>query len=291
MLDKIVPQPTQQPVLHSHPLTALQKEHIFEHYQRALPLMVLDFPHVPFVGAFHPYGLGNQPTFSGGWPELPESIAHVEVTGAQGKRHLYPGLTENAVLWLVHMGAVGVESWTPSPRDPESVGYARILLRQSGSAGEQELKYAMLAMRTALLECRGLRAVPVLDGDAGAALFVPFADLPLYEDVRAWLHRLCNAAAEKHPALLTCAKKEQAGDRVHLSVEKNAVGQHSKLPYSLAGNPGLHMVTPIEWNELGEAHNGMFTARTSAKRLEHDVFAEQAAAIGEQRFSDVRSTV
>lgn len=171
MLDKVVPPPAQPPELHSHPLTALQKQHVLEHYQRALPLMVVDFPHVPFVGAFHPYGLGNQPTFSGGWPELPETVAHVEVTNAQGQRHLYPGLTENAVLWLVHMGAVGVESWTPSPRDPESVGYARILLRQCGSAGEQELKYGMLAMRTALLECGGLRAIPVLDGDVGAALF------------------------------------------------------------------------------------------------------------------------
>jgi DNA primase len=58
--------------------------------------------------------------------------------------------------------------------------------------------------------------------------------------------------------------------------------------YSLAGNPGLHIVTPIEWNELADVDNGTYTALTSAKRLERDVFAELAAAIGEQRFSAVR---
>ena len=234
--------------------TELQKAHILEHYRRAAPLMALDFPHVPVAAAWHDHGLGKPATFSGGWPQLPETIVHVEVTTSSG-RHLYPGLTENAVLWLAHAGAVGIESWTPNPRDPESVGYARVLLRPCGAMGEQELKYAMLAMRTALQEC-GLRAVPVLDGHDGAALFVPFGDLPLYDDVRAWLHRLCASAAERHPALLTCAPNEQAGDRVHLSVRTNAVGQHSQLPYSLAGNLGLHMVTPIEWNELGEVDNG-----------------------------------
>ena len=283
MLDKVVSE-THPP--HPHPLTELQREHVLEHYRRAAPLMALDFPHVPVVGAWHDDGLGTPPTFSGAWPGLPSAIVRVRVTTASGK-HWYPGLTENAVAWLVDSGAVGVLSWMPSPRDPQRVGYARILLRRCGTAGEQELKYAMLAMRTAL-QGWGLHAVPVLDGHHGAALFVPFADAPAYDDVRTWLHGVCATATERHPALLACAKREEAGDRVHLAVSTNAVGRHSHVPYSLAGNPGLHMVTPIEWNELGDVDNGTFSARTSAKRLERDVFAELSAAIGVQRFSEVK---
>jgi DNA primase len=226
-------------------------------------------------------------TFSGGWPGLPEGVVRVGVVTASG-RHWYPGLTEDGIGWLLDLGAVGVLSWTPSAADHRRVGFARILLRRCGSAGESELKYAMLALRTALQQV-GLRAVPVLDGHQGAALFVPFADAPAYEDVRAWLHGLCNGAAEQHASLLTCAHAvEQRGGRVHLAVETNAVGRFSALPYSLAGNPGLHMVTPVEWNELGEVDNGTYTAQTSAKRLERDVFAEVVAAIGSQRFSEVR---
>jgi DNA primase len=268
---------------HARALTELQREHVVEHYLREAPLMARDFLGVPVVGAWHDHGLGEPATFSGGWPGLPSAVVRVRVTTPSGA-HWYPGLDENAIAWLVDAGAVGVLSWTPSPRDCERVGYARVLLRQCGSAGEQELKYAMLTMRTVLQE-RGLQAVPVLDGHEGAALFVPFADAPAYEDVRAWLHRICNGAAEKHAALLTCAHAvEERGDRVHLAVETNAVGRFSALPYSLAGNPGLHMVTPIEWDELGSVSNGTYTARTSGERLERDVFAATVTAIGEQRF-------
>jgi bifunctional non-homologous end joining protein LigD len=282
VVDKVISQTDRHP----HPLTEIQREHVVEHYARAAPVMALDFPHVPIVGAWHDDGLGTPATFSGAWPGLPPAVVRVRVTTESG-RHWYPGLTENAVAWLLDMGAVGILSWTPSPSDPQRVGYARILLRRCGAAGEQELKLAMLAMRTQLQQS-GVHAIPVLDGHHGAALFVPFADAPAYDDVRAWLHRVCLAAAERHATLLTCGKTEEAGDRVHLAVSTNAVGRNSALPYSLAGNPGLHMVTPIEWNELGDVDNGTYTARTSAKRLERDVFAELAAVIGVQRFSEVR---
>jgi hypothetical protein len=48
------------------------------------------------------------------------------------------------------------------------------------------VKYALLALRTLLLEKR-LEAIPMLDGHQGAALFVRFSDIPLYHAVRAWL--------------------------------------------------------------------------------------------------------
>lgn len=283
MVDKVISAPESG---QARGLTELQREHVVAHYLRAAPLMARDFPHVPVVGAWHDHGLGEPATFCGGWPGLPSAVVRVHVRTESGT-HLYPGLDENAIAWLVDAGAVGVLSWTPSSRDPQRVGFARVLLRQCGSAGEDQLKYAMLAMRTELLECR-VQAVPVLDGHEGAALFVPFADAPAYEDVRAWLHRVCNGAAEKHATLLTCAHAvEERGDRVHLAVETNAVGRFSALPYSLAGNPGLHMVTPVEWDELGRVSNGTYTARTSAVRLERDLFAAAVMAIGEQRFMGV----
>ena len=70
---------------------------------------------------------------------------------------------------------------------------------------------------------------------------------------------------------------------------KDAVGGFSSLPYSVAGNPELGMATPVEWDELGEIENGTYTAHNSAQRLQRDVFAEVAAAIGVQRFSSLRA--
>jgi DNA primase len=180
-------------------------------------------------------------------------------------------------------------SWTPSLRDPGSVGYARILLRRSNAATEKDLKAALEALR-ALLRESGLESIPVLDGHDGAALFVPFGDVPLYDAVREWLHAFCKRAVERHAELLTeAADEEERGDRVHLAVKSNAVGHFSSLPYSLVGDPKLGMVTPVGWDELPEIDNGMFTAHNSAERLQRDVFAEVAGAIRMQRFSSVRN--
>lgn len=264
-----------------------QKTLVIAHYERAAPLMAADFPHIPLVSSYHPNGLGTPATFKFVWPEgLPHTMSPVQVTTPSGK-HPYLGLTENAILWLAHRDAVGFLSWTPSPLDPERVGYARILLARCGTAGEEELKQALLAMRAMLAAC-GLQAIPVLDGHRGAALFVPFGDLPLYDAVREWLHALCQRAVERHAELVTIAAEAERGNRVHLAIETNAAGRASALPYSLAGNPGLWMVTPIEWAELAEVDNGTYTAHNSAQRLERDVFAVMTDAIGVQRFSAVR---
>jgi DNA primase len=266
-----------------------QKALVLAHYQRAAPLLAADFPNAPLVSSYHVHGLGKPPEFRQTWKpgELPHTMSPVDVLTTHGEHHLYLGLTENAVLWLVHRGAIGMLSWTPSPRDPDCVGYARILLRRSNKATETELKYALLALRTMLQEL-GLEAIPVLDGNDGAALFVPFGDIPLYDAVREWLHGFCNRAVERHEALLTVAAEvEERGNRVHLAVTSNAVGHFSSLPYSLSGDPQLGMVTPVEWDELAEIDNGKFTARNSEERLHRDVFDEMRAAIGMQRFCAV----
>jgi DNA primase len=270
-------------------ITPEQRAAIERHYDIAAPLMALDFPHAPLVTTWHPHGLATKPEFRQRWlVEVPDGVVKVEVTTKDSGTRPYVALTEPAVPWLVRQGAVGFMSWTPSPADPECVRYARILLGRCGRAGERELKMAMLGMRTQLLQF-GFEAIPVLDGFKGAALFVPFGDVPLYPDVLDWANELCGAAVKRLPELLTIAKKDERGDRVHLSVHTNAVAASSELPYSLRGNLELTMVTPIEWTELEHAHNGKWTARNSAKRLERDVFAEQAAGIGVQLFGRVRS--
>lgn len=268
-----------------------EKAAVVAHYQRAAPLLQANFMNMPLVSSYHIDGLGKPPRFHETWKPphlLPHTMSRVDVVSARGTHHTYLGLTVNAVLWLAHRGAVGMLSWTPSPCDPQCVGYARILLRRSNKATEEVLKYALLALRTMLQEC-GLQAIPVLDGHDGAALFVPFGDLPLYADVREWLHGLCRRAVTRHAALLTEAPDEkERGDRVHLAVKTNAVGLFSALPYSLAGDPQLGMATPLEWNDLGKIDNGKYTAYNSGRRLANDVFAEMSKAIGMQRFSAVR---
>jgi DNA primase len=257
---------------------------VLAHYEHAAEPIALNFPHVPVVAANYPNGIDHQPTYTASWHKpLPQTVPFAEV-GPAGARKRYAAIDRNALLWLVHRGAVGFESWTPSSGDPERVGHARILLSARGGADHHQLADALLAVRAELAR-RGARAIPVLDGRDGAALFVPLADEPEYEPVRTWLHAVANAAAAGNPALLT-TETHPSAPRVHLAVSSNVVGRFSSLPYTLAGTPTLPMVTPLDWSEVGSVHNGAFTAANGAARIaQGDCFARESAAIGPQAFA------
>jgi bifunctional non-homologous end joining protein LigD len=260
---------------------------VLAHYERAVDLIVANFPLAPIVPVYFPDGLDKKPWYGGSvHGKVPHSIPTVE-TGTADDPRPYIAAAPNSVLWLVHRGAVGIESWTPSPTDPHSVGCARIILIPHGGASQDDVTSAMFALRTDLLHW-GVSAIPVLDGFAGAALFIPFNDAPAYEPVRAWLHEVAGRAVGRCGQLLTADARDHTSKRVHVNVLSNAVHHFSSLPYALIGSPALGMVTPLEWDEVGHVHNGEHSAANSDKRLEHDVFGRLKTELAYQSFASTQ---
>ena len=261
---------------------------ILTHYERALAFIVECFPLAPIVPTYYPNGLDTHAVYGSSTHEAVPKAAHIVEVGDASNPHHYISVEENSLLWLVHRGAIGFESWTPSPRDPESVGYARICLKPRGGATQDHLALAMLGLRTVLFD-RGAEAVPVLNGTDGAALFIPFNDCPTYDAVREWLHGVAAQAVERNPQLMTTDTHDHTSERIHVDVATNAVGHFSSLPYVLIGAHDLPMVTPIEWTELGSVKNGAYNAGNSETRLAAgNVFARCSAALAHQRFSLTR---
>lgn len=188
----------------------------------------------------------------------------------------------------MHHNAIGFASWTPSPRDPESVGFGRIILSARYGATADDLESTMLAVQSNLLD-RSIGCIPVLGSDISATLFIPFCDAPTYDTARAWLHDVAETTAASQPALITTTVDPPHTRLVHICVATNAVGRISALPYTLAGNEALEMITPIDWEELGSVRNGTVTAYNSAERLaKRDVFGRQANALAWQPFAPRR---
>lgn len=269
--------------------TAPQQRAILAHYERVAPLIALNFPHVPLVFTFYPNGLGQKPTFSNYHDgELPQSVPHVPVTTSSGN-HIYPGCAVDTILHYVHTGAVGVHSWTPATSDPDAVGFARILLKPIAGATQPQLHDALIAMRSALRQ-HAIDAIPLFEG-TDAALYIPFADAPPYEPVRTWLKGVRAAATAEHPQLLVPNAKPhevRTVPRIEVTVSSNAPGMHSRLPYTLTGEPDLPMATPFDWAELDTLRNGEITAANAADRLDKgDLFARLAASLAHQRFATV----
>ena len=222
-------------------------------------------------------------TFEEGLHQPPSSIPTVDVALKHGPA-TFAALANNAIMWQAHRGAIAFLGWSPTPGDPARVAYGRILLEPSGLATSAMVKETARIFR-AQLQSHGLRAIPLLGGESGMALWIPFVDGPTYGAIRARLDALADEVAREHPTLVTTRRPiSERGDRVHVAASSNAVGRFSALPYTLRALDALPVVTPIAWDELASLDIGAFTATTFADRLaaRGDVFAGEVVAIGGQ---------
>lgn len=269
------------------PLPAAIRGRLLAHYEWVVDWLAESFPQAPLSAEYYPFGLGGEPMHTGAWPgALPPAVAAREVPAAVGV-DVYPACEPNAIIWLITRGAVGIGSWTPSRTDANAVRYARFVLRQNPGADDLTLRAALKRLR-AVLQTFGLDGVPLLEGRS-AALFVPFADAPRYDAVRAFLQGIVVRAAATAPNVLVPERRRHeavAVGRVDVTVRSNAPGRYSHLPYSLLG-PRLSMVTPITWDEIDRVKIGS-DERSIAVRLQRgDLFGQQAAALLKQRFAAV----
>ncbi len=195
-------------------------------------------------------------------------------------------LSANKLLWLVHAKfAVEFYSWAPTAIDEDRLRFARILLQAPPGVTFDQIKRAAFAVH-AMLDGAGLKSVPLLDGGAGMALWIPLADAPYAQPLRRWLRQFANHAAAKHPDLISTEFNTHHDGRVHLHVSSNAAGHYSAVPYALRA-PGLTVCTPIRWAELdGFASAAAIGTGDLAERLKKygELFAEQVKAIGDQTF-------
>lgn len=177
--------------------------------------------------------------------------------------------SETKMLWLCHrFFAIEFHTWDGLPTDCDRLRFARILLEDAPNAAS--VKEAATQLRT-LLAQHHLEAAPMYDGQGGIALWIPLADAPTSETVRAWLHAFAADAVAARPDLFSTEPNTHNTGRVHLHVASNAPGHFSAMPYSVRGIPVLPIATPIFWNEL----------ETLAGALTIDPFAQRFAAHGD----------
>ncbi len=233
------------------------------YYKSVLPLVAASFDGVPVLWATYP-NPNDPPVFHFSYHTEPSrsttteesrKLPTVDVPAADGTIRTYFTLRRDTLAWLAtEHHALEFHSWTPIASNPSALRYARILL-ETGSIDRgpnpKSTRDAAIVLRVLLRE-RGLRAIPLLDGNGGVALYIPFDDAPDYADVRRWLHVLANDAAARHPDLFTTEPNSAGGSRVHVQVRNNAPGLFSVLPYSLRGPDGRCAVAPVSWDELAD---------------------------------------
>lgn len=268
--------------------TALRAR-LAQHYAAVGPLLETAIGRIPLIAASYPKGFDAECVWHSAVRYFPAAVDTVQATTSGGTRR-FLALHTQAMEWAVHaLGAVEFHSWSPVASNPERVAFARILLEPAYAEPAQErLLQAALAAREALQKLQ-LDAIPILDGESGIALWIPFSDAPRYDAVRAWLHRFAALLALDHPQLITTEPNTRGAGLVHVHVSKNSPGTFTVLPYSARGNQDLTIALPVRWNELGHIRNGDVTVDSLAARIESagETLILEQHRIGPQRFAAI----
>jgi hypothetical protein len=159
-----------------------------------------------------------------------------------------------------------------------------------GRAGQPLLKEALLALRSVLHE-RDIDAVPLYEGQ-DAALFIPLADAPPYEPVRAWLHgvvdtaiariRRCSCASRARPSNTTSRASNAPLDRTR-SADTAAYRMRSPATQISRWS---RLSTGTSWTR---STTGQITAANAADCLaKGDLYASLAAPLAYERFADLK---
>ncbi|TAM74562.1 hypothetical protein EPN44_10840, partial [bacterium] len=245
---------------------------ILAYYDVVAPLIEHSFAGAPIVYGNYPAGFGHPTNF---------------------RILLDVPLSARKLLWACHRYyAVEFHTWAPLPDDENRLRFGRILIEAPEGTTQETVREAASAVRAALAGVQ-LQAIPILDGRAGMALWIPFADAPQAELLRGWLHQLCGRIVAEHPKLVSVERYSRAEGRALLHVSSNARGHFSAMPYSLRGAPDLPVCAPFDWSELATIANGDMTAANFAARLEThgDLFAQQCAQLADQRFTGAQPRV
>jgi DNA primase len=266
----------------------ISQDDVFSYYRTVLPFIEGAFGGIPVVWAtFAEPDSGA--SFHGPLRDRVHKLPTVDVRLGSRSAVPYFALQPKVVEWLIeYHHAVEFHSWTPTAANPQALRYARILLENN------DTRDAAMTLREFLNE-HGVRAIPLLDGNGGVALYLPFDDAPGYDDVRRWLHVVANNAAARRPDLFTTEPNSHGGSRVHVHVSHNAPGLYSALPYSLRGPDSRCAVAPLTWDELARLPANALQVETNdvLDRLHNlgDLFAAERDAIGKQRFTPLAVTL
>lgn len=266
-----------------HHISHKNHERILRHYHLAAPLMARLFGGAPLVYAAYPRGLESYVVFHGALSRLPPGeLPTIDVATRRGV-HTYITFSKRAMeTLLAHSSAVEFHGWGCTAGDPARARFGRILLEQDAHNRRSLAEAA--AFVSELLAQFKLRAIPLLEGKRGIALWIPLSGSPTYEAVRAVFHAFCREVVKANPTWFSVEPNTIAAGRVHLHVGSNAPGRYSCLPYSLRGDDALPVCAPLSWNELEKLGDGDITAETFPQRLATagDVFSDQLASIGDQ---------
>jgi bifunctional non-homologous end joining protein LigD len=160
--------------------------------------------------------------------------------------------TVPALVWLANYGAIELNPWTSSVRDPRQPTWALIDIDPGPKTGWDDLLLLARLYRTAL-EHLGVTGRPKVTGKRGIQVWVPIAGGYTFDDTRRWVESISRAIGRTVPELVSWewTKADRKG-LARLDYTQNAINKTLIAPFSPRPSAGAPVSVPIEWDELDD---------------------------------------
>ena len=156
---------------------------------------------------------------------------------------------ELALLWVVNMGCIDLNTWYSRVDRPERPDWVLFDLDPSEDVGFAETIEVALLVKEAL-DLLELESFAKTSGSRGIHVLVPVARRHTYEDTRAFAEVVAGAIARANPGLATTEWVRRKRRGVLIDANQNGFGKTIASVYSVRPRAGAPVSTPLRWEEV-----------------------------------------
>ena len=177
---------------------------------------------------------------------------------------------ELALLWMVNMGCIDLNTWYSRVDKPERPEFVLFDLDPSPDVGFAETIEVALLVKQAL-DTLELESFPKTSGADGIHVLVPIARRHTYEDTRQFAEIIARALAATHRGLVTTEWSKAKRRGVLIDSNQNGEGKTIASVYSVRPKEGAPVSTPLRWEEVDQNLDpAAFTMDAVRERIARD---------------------
>jgi bifunctional non-homologous end joining protein LigD len=266
------------------PEEGITKGDLLAYYHAVAPVLVPHLKNRPFTMRRYPDGAGGKAFFQKDAPKhMPEWIptyhALVSTREKAGTKKWidFPVVSDElALLWMVNMGCIDMNSWYSRIDRPDRADFVLFDLDPTPEVPWVQTVEVALILKE-LLDQLGLASFPKTSGGKGFHILVPLDRRSTFEDTRSFAELVAGAIARTHPKLATTEWSKARRRGVLIDANQNGEGKTIASAYSVRPKPGAPVSTPLTWNEVNDKLNpAIYTMPVVLERVRMlgDVYAE-----------------
>jgi bifunctional non-homologous end joining protein LigD len=276
------------------PVERITKGDLLEYYRAVAPVLVPHLKDRPFTMVRWPDGIEGKKFFQKDAPShMPEWIPtfRTQVSTREAPRQKkwvnFPVVDDElALLWMVNMGCVDMNTWYSRTDRPERPDWVLFDLDPSPDVGFAETVQVALLVKQAL-DAFGLVGFPKTSSAEGMHILVPVERRYTYAETRQFAEIVAGAIARTHQGLATTEWTKSKRRGVLIDSNQNGEGKTIASVYSVRPRPGAPVSTPLRWSEVNEKLDPLsFTMPVVLERIRKhgDLYADVLTT--KQRLTD-----